>query len=159
MDPGCPLELTLLDVELTGFYIPTRSTSSSVSSNGQPGSIDLLPAVLRRHAWHQENITEISYWPVYRGSAQATLSNNLGGGELNATWTMPPQDAWRIDLLGGFRFLQLRESYTINTSSPYNPPNPADIWNTTDSSTRATASTACSSACVPRTTRARGSAA
>ena len=28
-------------VELTGFYIPTRSTSSSVSSTGQPGSIDL----------------------------------------------------------------------------------------------------------------------
>ena len=48
------------------------------------------------------------------------------------TWAMPPQDAWRVDLLGGFRFLQLRESYTITTSSPYNPPNPADIWNTTD---------------------------
>ena len=119
-------------VELTGFYIPTRSTSSSVSSNGQPGSIDLyLPFFDVTRG--QENITEISYWPVYRGSAQATLSNNLGGGEVNMTWTMPPQDGLRIDLLGGFRYLQLRESYTINTSSPYNPPNPADIWNTTDS--------------------------
>jgi hypothetical protein len=118
-------------VELTGFYIPARSTSGSVSSTGQPGSIDLyLPFfdVTR----NQENITEISYWPTYRGSAQATLSNSLGGGELNATWTMPPQDALKIDLLGGFRFLQLRESYTITTSSPYNPPNPVDIWNTTD---------------------------
>jgi hypothetical protein len=121
-----------LGVELTGFYIPTRSTSSSVSSTGQPGSIDLyLPYydVIQKG----ERITEISYWPTYRGSAQATLSNNLGGGEINATWTMPQQDALRIDLLGGFRYLQLRESYTINTSSPYNPPNPADIWNTTDS--------------------------
>lgn len=121
-----------LGVELTGFYIPTRSTSSSVSSTGQPGSIDLyLPYydVVQKG----ERITEISYWPTYRGSAQATLSNNLGGGEINATWTMPQQDALRIDLIGGFRYLQLRESYTINTSSPYNPPNPADIWNTTDS--------------------------
>jgi len=121
-----------LGVELTGFYIPTRSTSSSVSSTGLPGSIDLyLPFFDVTRG--EENVTEISYWPVYRGSAQATLRNNLGGGELNLTWTLPPQDGLRIDLLGGFRYLQLRESYTINTSSPYNPPNPADIWNTTDS--------------------------
>jgi len=121
-----------LGVELTGFYIPTRSTSSSVSSTGLPGSIDLyLPFFDVTRG--EENVTEISYWPVYRGSAQATLRNNLGGGELNLTWTLPPQDGMRIDLLGGFRYLQLRESYTINTSSPFNPPNPADIWNTTDS--------------------------
>ena len=120
-----------MGVELTGFYIPTRSTSSSVSSSGQPGSVDLL---LPFHdvTSNQENVTEISHWPDYRGSAQATLSNNLGGGEFNVTWAMPPRDAWRVDLLGGFRFLQLRESYTITTSSPFNPPNPSDIWNTTD---------------------------
>lgn len=120
-----------LGVELAGFYIPSRSTSNGVSSTGLPGSIDLyLPYfdVLRG----AENITEISYWPTYRGSAQATLENSLGGGELNLTWSLPPRDAWRVDLVGGFRYLQLRESYTITTSSPYNPPNPADIWNTTD---------------------------
>ena len=120
-----------LGVELSGFYIPTRRTSSSVSSTGEPGSIDLMLPFFDVTI-NQENVTEISYWPDYRGSAQAKLSNNLGGGELNVTWTMPPQEAWRVDLLGGFRFLQLRESYTITTSSPYNPPNPADIWNTTD---------------------------
>lgn len=118
-------------VELTAFYIPTRDTSSSVSSTGQPGSIDLLLPFYDVTA-NQENVTEISYWPTYRGSAQATLSNDLGGGEMNLTWTMPPRDALKVDLLGGFRFLQLRESYTITTSSPYNPPNPTDIWNTTD---------------------------
>jgi hypothetical protein len=121
-----------LGVELTGFYIPTRSTSGSVSSTGQPGSIDLM-LPFYDVTINQENVTEISFWPEYRGSAQATLSNNLGGGELNLTWAVPPSDAWRIDVLGGLRFLQLRESYTITTSSPYNPPNPADIWNTTDS--------------------------
>jgi hypothetical protein len=45
---------------------------------------------------------------------------------------MPPWATWRVDLLGGFRFPQLRESYTITTSSPFYPPNPSDIWNTTD---------------------------
>lgn len=120
-----------MSLEASGFYLPSRSTSNSVSSTGLPGSIDLyLPfydVVLG-----QENVTEISYWPEYRGSAQATLRNNLGGGEVNVTWSMPPSDAWRLDLLAGARFLQLRESYTINTSSPYNPPNPEDVWNTTD---------------------------
>jgi hypothetical protein len=102
-----------------------------VSSTGEPGSIDLsLPYFDVPD--NRENVTEISYWPEYRGSAQTTLSNNLGGGELNVTWTMPPQDGWRVDLLGGLRYLQLRESYTITTSSPYIPPNPIDIWNTTD---------------------------
>ncbi len=120
-----------LGVELSGFYIPTRRTSSSVSSTGEPGSIDLLLPFFDVTI-NQENVAEISFWPEYRGSAQATLSNNLGGGELNATWTMPPNDGWRVDLLGGVRFLQLRESYAITTSSPFNPPNPVDIWNTTD---------------------------
>ena len=120
-----------IGVELTGFYVATRSTSSSVTSSGQPGSVDLyLPYY--DVTINQENVAEISHWPDYRGSAQATLSNNLGGGEFNLTWTMPPQNAWRVDLLGGFRFLQLRESYAISTSSPYNPPHPADIWDTTD---------------------------
>ena len=121
-----------LGIELSGFYIPSRSTSSSVSSTGLPGSIDLLLPFFDVR-YNQENVNPISYWPDYAGTAQATLSNNLGGGELNVTLTMPPQDAWRVDLLGGFRVLQLRESYTITTSSPYNPPNPADIWMTTDS--------------------------
>jgi hypothetical protein len=117
--------------EVSGFYIPTRSTSSGVSSTGEPGSIDLYLPYFDVPD-NRENVTEISYWPEYRGSAQTTLSNNLGGGELNVTWTMPPQDGWRVDLLGGLRYLQLRESYTITTSSPYIPPNPIDIWNTTD---------------------------
>jgi hypothetical protein len=31
-----------IGVELTGFYIPTRTTSRGVSSTGQPGSVDLF---------------------------------------------------------------------------------------------------------------------
>ena len=57
-------------VEVSGFYIPSRSTSSSVSSTGQPGSIDLyLPYF--DVTQHRENITEISYWPDYRGSRKS----------------------------------------------------------------------------------------
>ncbi|MFO1325183.1 MAG: BBP7 family outer membrane beta-barrel protein [Burkholderiales bacterium] len=118
-------------IEAIGFYVPSRTTTRGYSSTGKAGSINMmLPFFDVTRGF--ENITEISYAPEYAGSAQESLTNNLGGGELNATWALAPQGPWRIDLLGGFRYLQLREDYTITTSSPYNPPNPADIWLTTD---------------------------
>lgn len=120
-----------MGVEFGGVYLPRRTTSASVSSTGQPGSIDLL-LPFYDVTTQQENVTELSYWPDYRGSARATFSNSLGGGEVNLTSSLWSHAGFHLDLLGGFRFLQLRESYTITTSSPYNPPNPADIWNTTD---------------------------
>lgn len=120
-------------VELTGFYVPSRSTTSSVSSSGEAGSVDLLLPFFDVTTG-QESYSEISYSPQWRGYAQATLDNNLGGFELNATWSNPQPGAWKIDWLGGLRFLQLRETYTVQTSSPYIPPYPSgDIWNTTDS--------------------------
>ncbi len=117
--------------ELTGFYMPSRSTTQGVSSSGEAGSVDLLlpyiDATTRR-----EDVSFISDAPDYSGKAQTTLDNDLGGFELNATWALPERSGWRTSLLGGFRFLQLRETYSIGTSSPYRAPNPEDVWNTTD---------------------------
>ena len=68
-NPNAGLKLTgayrvdsRLAVELSGFYIPSRSTSSSVSSTGQPGSIDLM-LPFYDVTIDQENVTEISFWP------------------------------------------------------------------------------------------------
>lgn len=118
-------------IEGGGFYAPARSTSQSVSSSGTIDSTDLLlPFVDVTQG--RENFTEISFSPIFSGRAETTLSSNLGGGELNATWSMPPRDGWKVNLLGGFRYLQLRENYTFTTSSPDLPPGPTDIWDTTD---------------------------
>ena len=35
-------------------------------------------------------------------------------------------------MLGGFRYLRLRETYNVNTDSVYIPPFPSDIWDTND---------------------------
>ncbi|MCC7325457.1 MAG: BBP7 family outer membrane beta-barrel protein [Burkholderiales bacterium] len=118
-------------IEAIGFYVPSRSTSSGVASSGKDGSTDLMLPFFDVTIG-TENITEISYSPEYAGNAQQTLSNDLWGVELNATRTLAPQGPWRVDLVGGLRYLQLTENYTITTSSPYIPPEPADIWNTTD---------------------------
>ena len=118
-------------LEATGFYVPSRSTSRGVSSTGQLDSIDLLLPFFDATRNH-ENYTEISFSPDYRGVAQETLENSLGGGEFNVTWSLPPQNGWRVDVIGGLRYLQLREDHSITTESPYIPPNPSDVWKTTD---------------------------
>lgn len=118
-------------VEGSFFYIPSRSTSRSVSSSGQLGSTDLIVPFIDATTG-RESGTEISFSPIYRGSATETLSNNLMGADLNATWALSPSGPLRVDLLGGFRWLRLHETYTLTTSSPFIPPFPQDIWNTTD---------------------------
>jgi Putative beta barrel porin-7 (BBP7) len=118
-------------VESSFFYIPSSSTSKSVSSSGQLGSTDLILPYIDATTG-RESGTEISFSPIYRGSATETLSNSLMGVDLNATWALVPSGAWRVDLLGGFRWLRLHETYTLTTSSPFIPPFPQDIWNTTD---------------------------
>jgi hypothetical protein len=113
------------------FYIPSSSTSQSKSSSGQLGSTDLIVPYIDAGSG-LETGTEISFAPIYRGSATETLSNSLMGADLNATYAFAPSGPWRVDLLGGFRWLRLHETYTLTTSSPFIPPFPQDIWNTTD---------------------------
>lgn len=114
------------------FYVSSRSTSRSVSSTGQPGSTDLLVSFFDV-TLNTENYTDISFSPVYSGSGREELKTSLWGAELNGAWSLSPQGAWRPDILAGLRYLRLAETYTFTTSSPYIPPYPADIWNTTDS--------------------------
>lgn len=114
------------------FYIGSRSTSRSVSSSGQAGSTDLLLPYFDVNE-NREDVTEISFSPVYAGSAAVELSNKLMGAEANATYALDSSRPWNLALIGGFRWLQLGETYTITTSSPFIPPNPGgSIWDTTD---------------------------
>jgi hypothetical protein len=54
------------------------------------------------------------------------------GAEANVTWPLDSARPWSLGMLGGFRWLQVKEAYTVTTSSSYLPPQPQDIWNTTD---------------------------
>ena len=113
------------------FYIPERSTSRSVSSSGQIGSTDLIVPYFDAIT-NVQNGTEISFAPLYSGSAQEELKSELLGAEFNGTWPLAPSGEWKMDWLAGFRYFRLRETYTFTTSSPYIPPFTPDIWNTTD---------------------------
>jgi hypothetical protein len=114
------------------FYVGNRSTSSDVRSSGQLGSTDLLVPfynVVR----NREDVTELSLAPFYSGTAQTELTNSMMGAEVNLGWRLSASKPWDTGLFGGFRWWQLKEEYSITTSSPNNPPQPADIWNTSES--------------------------
>ncbi len=113
------------------FYFGSRSTSVGVESSGRLGSVNLVVPYIDART-NRESGTELSLAPVYRGSATEELSNSLLGAELNGSWVRAPAGPWRITLLGGLRYLRLNETYTLTTQSPYIPPFPLDIWNTTD---------------------------
>ncbi|MFO1395481.1 MAG: BBP7 family outer membrane beta-barrel protein [Burkholderiales bacterium] len=136
MHPGFRLSAAYATGDRLGFegsvlYLPTRTTSRSVSSSGKIGSVDLILPYLDAQTGI-ENGTELSFAPTFAGSATEALSSNLLGAEVNATWALPRADALQVDVIGGLRYLRLRETYTFTTSSPYIPPFPVDIWDTTD---------------------------
>ena len=91
-----------LGLEGSFLYVPSRSTSRSVSSSGQLGSTDLLLPFFDV-TQNQENVTELSFAPIYRGSAREELSNSLLGTEAGATWALAAGRPWQVDMLGGFR--------------------------------------------------------
>jgi hypothetical protein len=113
------------------FYVPTRTTSHRVSSSGEFGSTDLLLPVIDATTG-EEDPQLISFGGVYAGSARVQISNSLLGSDLNATFRLASGPGWRVDALGGFRYLRLRESFEFTTESPFIPPFPRDIYQTTD---------------------------
>jgi len=118
-------------LEANAFYLRPRTTDAGVSSSGQLGSTELIlpyiDAVTRT-----ETGTEISYAPIYSGTAREEFSNDLRGAEFNGTWALEPAGPWNMDLIGGLRYWRLHERYRFTTSSPFIPPHPQDIWETTD---------------------------
>ena len=113
------------------FYFGSRSKSAGVESSGEVGSTNLLFPYIDANT-SQEDVTQLSQAPVYRGGATQTVNNSLLGAEVNGTWQIAPAGKLRMDLLGGVRYLRLREGYSLTTHSPYIAPFGDDIWNTTD---------------------------
>ena len=118
-------------IDSSVFYVPTRTTSGGVSSSGQPNSTDLFVPIIDATI-PGESVSNISSAGIYSGRAEARLSNSLLGAELNGTMRLASGNTWRVDALGGFRYLRLRESFQFTTSSPYIPPFPADVYETSD---------------------------
>ena len=137
-NPGPGLRLTgryaanaRWSVDGSFFAVERRSTSRGISSSGEPGSTNLLLPFYDVNA-ERETATEISLAGQYRGDVTEQFTNRLTGADVNVAWPLAATAPWNLSLFGGFRWLQLKESYSISTSSPTIPPQPLDIWNTKD---------------------------
>ena len=118
-------------LESSVLYVPEGSSSRSVSSSGQIGSKDLSIPFFDV-VGQGENDTPLSAAGVHAGRATEDFRNSLLGAEVNATMRLPTVGPLRLDTLGGFRYLRLRETYTFSTDSPDIPPRPPDVFRTTD---------------------------
>ncbi len=113
------------------FYFSSRSAGASIASSGQIGSTNLIVPYIDATTG-RESGTELSLAPVYSGAAAEQVTNKLLGAELNAMWALAPSESWKTDLIGGFRYLSLQETYTLSTQSPDLPAFGNSTWDTTD---------------------------
>jgi hypothetical protein len=70
-----------------------------------------------------ETATQVSAPGRFSGIASFNLTTRLMGTELNGVTRLCDRCGWRVDLLTGFRYLELWEKFRFDTSSPdLNPP-------------------------------------
>lgn len=118
-------------VEASGFYLPTVSERQAVASSGLPGSTQLVVPFFDVTRG-QEAFSFLSSTGEFSGAAQLRLSSRLWGAEGNAVMALANPGPWRLDLLGGIRYLNLSEGLSFRTSSPDLPPGPTTVFTTRD---------------------------
>ena len=103
-------------IEGVGFFLPQTSVTKTVSSSGAPGSVRLVVPQFRVDEGREFRLTMANPGEFF-GSARESLRSGMDGAELNVTRTIARGAGWRVDALGGFRYLRLREELSFSTSS------------------------------------------
>lgn len=118
-------------VEASGFYLPTVTQQASVSSSGAPGSVHLVVPFFDPTR-NQEAFTDVSSAGEFSGTATQRFRSRLWGAEGSVVIGLANPGPWRLDLLGGIRYLNLSEGLSFSTSSPDLPPGPVTVFRTKD---------------------------
>lgn len=118
-------------LETNYLFLCDNGVDQAVSSSGLPGSATLaLPFF--DPVTNSEASTFIANPPTFAGTAIVSQTSRLQGTEINGLANLTASSRLRIDLLGGFRYLHLRETLALSTSSPFVPPLPQDVFATRD---------------------------
>jgi hypothetical protein len=118
-------------VEASGFYLPTVTERQAVSSSGAPGSVDLVVPFFDAHR-NVEAFTNVSSAGSFSGTATERATSRLWGAEGNVVFGLTNPGPFRVELLGGVRYLNLNEGFSFRTSSPDLPPGPTTVFVTRD---------------------------
>jgi hypothetical protein len=103
-------------IEGVGFFLASTSETRTVQSSGEPGSVRLVIPIFRVEQ-NREGRLQIANPTEFYGDARESLTNSMHGVELNVTRRIAGGDGWRLDALGGFRYLRLRETLSFVASS------------------------------------------
>lgn len=118
-------------VEGGGFYLPTISTRAKVTSSGAPGSVHLVVPFFDP-VRGTESYTDVSSEGNFSGTGALRLATRLWGAEGNVVWALDASGPWRVELLGGIRYLNFAEEFSFGTSSPDIPPGRVALFRTRD---------------------------
>jgi Putative beta barrel porin-7 (BBP7) len=103
-------------LEGIGFVLPTTSVTRTVSSSGAPGSVRLVIPVFRIEQGQEGRLT-IASPNEFHGAARESLTSGLHGAELNVARRLAAAGSWRVDALGGIRYLRLHETLGLAAHS------------------------------------------
>jgi hypothetical protein len=118
-------------VEAAYLFLGDRSVSREAGASGQPGSAFLALPFLNAQTG-LESSTRIALPGGFSGLARETVSSGLQNGELNGVWNLARGPEWTVSVLGGFRYTNLHERWTLTTDS-VTTVGPPDVFTTRDS--------------------------
>lgn len=121
-------------IEANYFFLQEESMTNGVGSSGLPGSaalsIPFFDVSLGR-----ENSTGVAFpraQNAFGGTADLRFTVRLQGAEANGILPIGGREGMRLELLTGFRYLDLDERLALFTSSVNTPPAPRDVFRTLD---------------------------
>jgi len=120
--------------EISYFSLATASLTQGVTSNGGLGS-GLLAFPFFNPNTASEDASPIALPGAFAGTAVLSMTSFLQADDLNFLHNVVSSNGIRLDLLGGFRNVNLQDGLHFATSSPNVPPNAPAFFNTFDSFT------------------------
>jgi hypothetical protein len=105
-----------LGVESSYFFIASETVSQSVASSGEANSAILAVPFFNADDG-RESVFLRAIPGFVSGSALLTFTSRMQGAEVNGLVNLSSRDSVRVDLLAGFRFLDLRERLAFATSA------------------------------------------
>ncbi len=118
-------------IEGTYFYLSNPTVTQGVYSNGGQGSA-LLAFPYYNPLNGTESASPIAYPGSFAGNAVVTLQTLLQGTDVNVLHNIHYSNNIRVDLLGGFRYVNFQENLNFSTDSPNVSPNPPAFFQTYD---------------------------
>jgi hypothetical protein len=118
-------------MEVSGLTLDEQSLSNTFSAAGTPNTIPISIPFFNLLAG-QEDSTGVALPGDFSGTATLSLTTRAHAAELNCIGNIISKPAFRMHVIGGYRFFRLDEDLQFTTLSQFVPPLSPDIFFTDD---------------------------